>query len=54
MNYLIEGDNLLVLQIIKNKNFVDLIYIDPPYNTGKKILKYTQLHHQIVDFSRLF
>jgi adenine-specific DNA-methyltransferase len=40
MNYLIQGDNLLVLQIIKNKNFVDLIYIDPPYNTGKKILKY--------------
>jgi adenine-specific DNA-methyltransferase len=41
-NYLYNGDNLKVLSEIKStyKNKVDLIYIDPPYNTGKKMGKY--------------
>ena len=35
MNQIIHGDNLDVLKIFPNK-CVDLIYIDPPFNTGKK------------------
>lgn len=36
LHFLIEGDNLASLQILKktHKGKVDLIYIDPPYNTG--------------------
>lgn len=36
-NLLIEGDNLEVLKLIQKSyaNKVKLIYIDPPYNTGK-------------------
>lgn len=35
---LIEGDNFHALTVLakKHKGSVDLIYIDPPYNTGKK------------------
>ena len=37
-NILIEGDNYHALQILQytHKGAVDIIYIDPPYNTGKK------------------
>lgn len=37
MNFLIEGDNLASLQLLEktHKGKIDLIYIDPPYNTGK-------------------
>lgn len=40
MNFLIEGDNLASLQLLEktHKGKIDLIYIDPPYNTGKKTL----------------
>ncbi len=36
MNFLIEGDNLASLKLIEktHKGKIDLIYIDPPYNTG--------------------
>lgn len=36
MNYLIEGDNLALLQLLEktHRGKIDLIYIDPPYNTG--------------------
>lgn len=36
MNFLIEGDNLASLQLLEktHKGKIDLIYIDPPYNTG--------------------
>ena len=36
MNFLIEGDNLAALQLLEktHKGKIDLIYIDPPYNTG--------------------
>ncbi len=38
---ILEGDNLLGLQILKKaKEKFDLIYIDPPYNTGNKDFKY--------------
>lgn len=35
-NFLIEGDNLHSLYLLEktHKNAVDIIYIDPPYNTG--------------------
>lgn len=38
MNFLIEGDNLASLQLLEktHKGKIDLIYIDPPYNTENK------------------
>lgn len=38
MNFLIEGDNLAALKLLEktHKGKIDLIYIDPPYNTGNK------------------
>ncbi|MDY0943415.1 site-specific DNA-methyltransferase [Priestia megaterium] len=38
MNFLLEGDNLASLEILTktHKESIDLIYIDPPYNTGNK------------------
>ena len=37
-NFIIEGDNLHSLYLLEktHKGLIDLIYIDPPYNTGKK------------------
>jgi adenine-specific DNA-methyltransferase len=42
MNFLIEGDNLASLQLLEktHKGKIDVIYIDPPYNTGKKDFRY--------------
>jgi adenine-specific DNA-methyltransferase len=36
MNFLIEGDNLSALKLLEktHKGKIDVIYIDPPYNTG--------------------
>ncbi len=38
MNFLIEGDNLASLKLLEktHRGKIDLIYIDPPYNTGNK------------------
>ena len=38
-NIIIEGDNLPVLSLLQEqyKGKVKMIYIDPPYNTGKKV-----------------
>ena len=37
-NFLLEGDNLHSLKLLEktHKGQIDLIYIDPPYNTGHK------------------
>ena len=37
-NFLLEGDNLHSLKLLEktHRNKVDVIYIDPPYNTGNK------------------
>ena len=37
INFLIEGDNLAALQLLlkTHKDKINLIYIDPPYNTGQ-------------------
>ncbi len=41
-NFLLEGDNLHSLCLLEktHKNRIDLIYIDPPYNTGTKDFVY--------------
>jgi adenine-specific DNA-methyltransferase len=39
-NVIIEGDNLEVLKLLQKAYYgkVNLIYIDPPYNTGKEFI----------------
>ena len=41
-NLLIEGDNYHVLSVMQytHRNSIDVIYIDPPYNTGNKDFVY--------------
>ena len=41
-NFLLEGDNLHSLKLLEktHKGKIDVIYIDPPYNTGAKDWKY--------------
>lgn len=41
-NFLLEGDNLHSLHLLQktHKGKIDVIYIDPPYNTGNKDFKY--------------
>lgn len=38
VNFLLEGDNLHSLRLLEKTHAgkIDVIYIDPPYNTGKK------------------
>lgn len=55
LNYLIQGDNLPILDAIANDyhEAIKLIYIDPPYNTGKKMGKYNDnfgSHEKWLDF----
>jgi len=42
VNLLIEGDNLHTLSVLNytHQGSIDIIYIDPPYNTGNKDFKY--------------
>lgn len=37
-NFILEGDNLYTLKLLEktHKNKIDVIYIDPPYNTGNE------------------
>ena len=39
-NFLLEGDNLHSLYLLEktHKGKIDVIYIDPPYNTGKEFI----------------
>lgn len=41
-NFLLEGDNLHSLKLLEktHKGRIDVIYIDPPYNTGKNDFRY--------------
>ncbi|MCI7211748.1 MAG: site-specific DNA-methyltransferase [Ruminococcus bromii] len=41
-NFLLEGDNLHSLRLLEktHKGKIDVIYIDPPYNRGKKDFRY--------------
>lgn len=45
MNFLIEGDNLASLKLLEktHKGKIDLIYIDPPYNTLKEGFTYSDV-----------
>ncbi len=42
VNFLLEGDNLAALELLKKTHSgkIDLIYIDPPYNTGHRDFVY--------------
>jgi adenine-specific DNA-methyltransferase len=50
-NILIEGDNFHALSVLAytHQNKVDVIYIDPPYNTGKKDFVYNDHFVDIED-----
>lgn len=41
-NFILEGDNLHSLRLLEktHKGKIDVIYIDPPYNTGNKDFRY--------------
>ncbi len=49
-NLYIEGDNLKVLKLLQETYLgkIDVIYIDPPYNTGKNLI-YKNNYHQDID-----
>ena len=54
MNFLIEGDNLASLRLLEktHKGKIDLIYIDPPYNTKNKDFIYDDAFVDSVDSFR--
>lgn len=51
-NLYIEGDNLEVLKILQKSyaNKVKLIYLDPPYNTGKDFIYRDNFHDTIKNY----
>lgn len=53
VNFLIEGDNLAALKLLEktHRGKIDLVYIDPPYNTGNKDFVYND---SIVDVNDTF
>ena len=48
-NFLLEGDNLHSLYLLEktHKEKIDIIYIDPPYNTGNKDFMYNDTYVDI-------
>lgn len=54
VNVLIEGDNYHALSVLNytHKKRIDVIYIDPPYNTGAKDWKYNNDYVDINDLYR--
>src|SRR5690606_33566981 len=50
-NLMIEGDNYHALQVLSytHKEKIDVIYIDPPYNTGEKDFIYNDRYVDIDD-----
>lgn len=53
-NLLMEGDNYFALQLLQftHRGKIDVIYIDPPYNTGKGDFKYNDAYIGSDDGSR--
>lgn len=51
-NIFIEGDNLEVLKLLLRQysNKVKMIYIDPPYNTGKDFIYKDNFHENIKEY----
>ena len=54
VNVLIEGDNLAALKLLEktHRGKIDLIYIDPPYNTGNKDFVYNDKYVDATDTFR--
>ena len=54
VNFLIEGDNLAALKLLEKTHRcrIDLIYIDPPYNTGNKDFVYNDSYVDATDTFR--
>ena len=54
LNFLIEGDNLAVLKLLEktHRGKIDVIYIDPPYNTGNKDFIYNDSYVDKTDTFR--
>lgn len=54
MNFLIEGDNLAALTLLEktHKGKIDVIFIDPPYNRGKRDFMYDDNYIDTVDTFR--
>lgn len=50
-NFILEGDNLHSLRLLEktHKGKIDVIYIDPPYNTGNKDFRYDDKYVDAVD-----
>lgn len=51
LNFLLEGDNLASLKLLEktHRGKIDVIYIDPPYNTGNKDFIYDDNYVDSVD-----
>ena len=54
-NLYIEGDNLEVLKLLQGAyhNQVKMIYIDPPYNTGKDFVYHDNFHDSVENYKAL-
>jgi adenine-specific DNA-methyltransferase len=54
-NLYIEGDNLEVLKLIQKSYYskVKMIYIDPPYNTGKDFVYKDDFHDSLENYKRI-
>ena len=54
LNFLIEGDNLAALKLLSktHRGKIDLIYIDPPYNTGNNDFIYNDAYVDKTDTFR--
>ena len=52
-NFLLEGDNLHSLRLLEKTHTgrIDLIYIDPPYNTGNHDFMYDDCYVRWVDIN---
>ena len=50
-NFILEGDNLHSLRLLEktHEGKIDVIYIDPPYNTGNKDFRYDDKYVDSVD-----
>ncbi|MCD8501442.1 MAG: site-specific DNA-methyltransferase [Bacillaceae bacterium] len=51
-NLYIEGDNLEVLRVLQNsyRNKIKMIYIDPPYNTGRDFVYKDDFHDNVKNY----
>ena len=54
-NLYIEGDNLEVLKLLQKSYYgkIKMIYIDPPYNTGKDFVYKDDFHDNLENYKRI-